>query len=107
MVTDFYNNVYKVCKKVPKGKVTTYGAIAKKLGCKAYRAVGRAMNKNPNGLLNCQDKNMVPCHRVVASSGHLHGFAHGLKAKARLLRKEGIKVKNNRIVDFDKVLFRF
>ncbi len=50
---------------------------------------------------------MVPCHRVVASSGHLHGFAHGLKAKAELLRKEGVEVKNNKIVDFEKVLVRF
>lgn len=107
MVTKFQNKVYNVCKEVPKGKVTTYGAIAKKLGSKAYRAVGRAMNKNPNGLLNCQDKNMVPCHRVVASNGHLHGFAHGLKAKAGLLRKEGIKIKNDRIENFDKVLYKF
>jgi len=107
MVTEFYNKVYKVCKKVPKGKVTTYGAIAKKLKSKAYRAVGRAMNKNPNGLLSCKGKNMVPCHRVVASNGHLHGFAHGLKKKAELLKKEGIEIKNNRIKDFEKVLYRF
>mgnify|MGYP001489111439 CR=1 FL=1 len=107
MITEFYDKVYKVCKKVPKGKVTTYGAIARKLGSKAYRAVGRAMNQNPNGLLRCKGKNMVPCHRVVGSSGSLVGFAHGLKAKARLLRKEGIKIKNNKIIDFEKVLFRF
>ena len=106
-IPKFYERVYKVCKKVPKGKVTTYGTIAKKLGSKAYRAVGRAMNKNPYGLLRCKGKNMVPCHRVVASSGHLHGFAHGLKAKAMLLRKEGVEVKNNKIIDFEKVLFRF
>jgi len=103
----FYENVYRICKKVPKGKVTTYGAIAKKLGSKAYRAVGTAMNKNNYGILNCQDKNMVPCHRVVASTAHLHGFAHGLKKKAELLRKEGIKIKNNKIEDFDKVLIKF
>ncbi len=106
-ITKFQKRVYKLCKKVPKGKVTTYKALAKKIGSKAYRAVGTSMNKNPYGILNCKGKNMVPCHRVVGSSGNLVGFAHGLKKKAELLRKEGIKIKNNKIVDFNKVLFRF
>lgn len=104
MVTEFQKKVYKICKKVPKGKVITYKALAEKLGNKAYRAVGRAMNKNPYGILKCKGKNMVPCHRVVGSNGHLVGFAHGLKKKAELLRKEGINIKNNRIEDFDNVL---
>ena len=103
----FYEKVYKICKKVPKGKVTTYKALSEKLGSKAYRAVGTAMNKNPYGILNCSGKNMVPCHRVVGSSGDLVGFAHGLRKKAELLRKEGIEVKNNKIVYFDKVLYKF
>ncbi len=104
--SDLYEKVYELCKKVPKGKVTTYKILAEKLGTNAYRAVGAAMNKNPNGILNCSGRNMVPCHRVVASSGHLHGFAHGLRKKAELLKKEGIEVKNNKIVDFDKVLVK-
>ena len=103
----FYEKEYEICRKVPKGKVTTYKALAEKLGSKAYRAVGTAMNKNPYGILNCKGKNMVPCHRVVGSSGDLVGFAHGLKKKAELLKKEGIKIKDNKIVDFNKVLFRF
>jgi len=106
-IPDFYNELYKVCRKVPKGKVTTYKALASKLGSKAYRAVGTAMNKNPHGILRCKGKNMVPCHRVVGSSGNLVGFAYGLRKKAELLRKEGIKIKNNKIEDFEKVLFRF
>ena len=65
------------------------------------------MNKNPYGILNCKGKNIVPCHRVVGSSGDLVGFAHGLKKKAELLKKEGIKIKDNKIVEFNKVLFRF
>jgi len=105
--TEFYQKVYELCRKVPKGKVTTYKILAEKLGTKAYRAVGTAMNKNPYGILNCSGKNMVPCHRVISNSGHLHGFAHGLKKKAELLEKEGIKVVKDKIVDFDKVLFRF
>ena len=82
--------------------------LAEVAGTKAYRAVGNAMNKNPYGILNCQQHDrMVPCHRVVNSKGYLHGFAHGLKKKAELLTKEGIKIKDNRIVDFENVLFKF
>ena len=104
---NFNQKIYNLLKKVPKGKVTTYKALAEAAGTRAYRAVGNAMNKNPYGILNCRGKSMVPCHRVVASSGHLHGFAHGLKKKKELLEKEGIKIKDNKIVDFEKVLFGF
>lgn len=104
----FNEKIWKLCKKVPKGKVTTYKLLAEAAGTKAYRAVGNAMNKNPNGLLTRgYGEKMVPCHRVVGSSGDLVGFAHGLKKKTELLRKEGIKVKKNRIVDFERVLYGF
>jgi len=106
-IPEFYRKVYEICRKVPSGKVSTYKALAEKLNSKAYRAVGTAMNKNPYGILNCKGKKMVPCHRVVGSSGNLVGFAHGLKKKAELLRKEGIRIKNNKIESFDKVLFRY
>lgn len=106
-IPEFYRKIYALCRKIPKGKVTTYKILAEKLGTKAYRAVGAAMNLNPYGILNCNGKDMVPCHRVVASSGHLHGFAHGLKKKAELLEKEGIKVVTDKIADFEKVLFKF
>ncbi|MBW2976840.1 MGMT family protein [Candidatus Woesearchaeota archaeon] len=96
MVTDFQKRVYALCKKVPKGKATTYKAIAKKMGIKAYRAVGMALNKNPFSD--------VPCHRVVGSNGHLTGFASGLRKKEALLRKEGIKVRNFRVEEFERVL---
>ena len=102
----FYEKVYEICRKVPEGKVTTYKALAKKLGSKAYRAVGTAMNKNPYGILNCKGKNMVTCHRVVGSDASVVGFSNGLKKKKELLRKEGIKIKNNKIEDFDKVLYK-
>ena len=106
-IPEFYRKVYALCKKIPKGKVTTYKILAEKLGTKAYRAVGAAMNRNPYGILNCNGKDMVPCHRVVASSGHLHGFAHGLRKKAELLRKEGIEIKNGKIMRLGKVLVKF
>ena len=100
MVTKFQKRVYELCKKVPRGKVITYKAISEKMGSRAYRAVGMALNMNPFAP-------KVPCHRVVGSNGHFVGFASGLKKKVEMLRKEGIKVKNNKIIDFDKVLFRF
>jgi len=106
-IPKFYEKIFEICRKVPRGRVATYKALANKLNSKAYRAVGAAMNRNPYGIMNCKGKNMVPCHRIVASSGHLHGFAHGLKKKAELLKKEGIKIKDNKIENFDEVLIKF
>ena len=96
----FADKVYKLCRKIPKGKVSTYKAIAKAMKTKAYRAVGQALRCNPYAP-------EVPCHRVVGSNGHLTGFAHGLKKKAELLKREGVNIKNFEILDFDKALFRF
>jgi len=104
---NFNERIWKLCKRVPKGKVTTYKELAQAANSKAYRAVGNAMNRNPYGILECSTQSMVPCHRVVDSTGHLHGFAHGLKSKAKLLKKEGIQIKNNKIVAFEEVLYKF
>ena len=95
----FFEKCYSLLRKVPKGKVTTYKELAQALHTRAYRAVGNAMNKNPYAP-------HVPCHRVVASDGKLGGYAFGLKKKIEMLRKEGVNVKNDKIVDFEKVLFR-
>jgi len=96
----FADKVYEFTKKIPRGKVTTYKKIAKALNCKAYRAVGTALNKNPYAPI-------VPCHRVVKSSGEIGGFASGTRNKIKLLKKEGIKIKDNKIVDFKNVFFKF
>ena len=103
MEKTFNERCYEILRKVPKGKLTTYKAIAVKLKSKAYRAVGRAMNKNPHGFSSGGD---VPCHRVVGSNGDLVGFASGLKKKTEMLRKEGIKVRNGK-VDLRKYGFKF
>ena len=97
MPTKFQNKVYELCSKVPKGKVTTYKAIAEAMGTKAYRAVGQALNRNPYAP-------KVPCHRVISSDGSLGGFATGIKNKAKLLKKEGIKIKNSRIEDKKRII---
>jgi len=91
--------------KIPRGKVTTYGLIAKKLDTEAYRAVGNACRNNPYAP-------RVPCHRVVKSDGTIGGFAGKTKGKTvqnkiELLRREKVQVKNGKIVDFEKVLFRY
>jgi methylated-DNA-[protein]-cysteine S-methyltransferase len=86
----FNEQVWAVCARVPKGKVTTYAAIARKLGTQAYRAVGNAMNKNPYAP-------KVPCHRVVGSDGSLTGFAAGIEKKKRLLKAEGVEFVNGKV----------
>jgi len=95
----FSERCYKVLKKVPRGKVTTYQEIAHALNTKAYRAVGNAMNKNPHAP-------EVPCHRVVKANGMVGGFASGTKKKIQMLKKEGVKIKNNKI-DLKKCLYKF
>ena len=102
-----YEKIWELAKKIPKGRVATYKILAEAAGTKAYRAVGAALNKNPYGILQCKTNKMVPCHRVVGSNGHLHGFANGLKKKKELLEKEGIKIENNKIIEFEKVVFKF
>ena len=87
---NFNQKVWAVCAGVPKGKVTTYAAIAKRLGTQAYRAVGNALNKNPYAP-------KIPCHRVVGSDGSLTGFAGGLDKKKRLLQAEGVRFANGKV----------
>jgi methylated-DNA-[protein]-cysteine S-methyltransferase len=100
----FNDRVYGLCKKIPKGKVSSYGEIAKALDTKAFRAVGQALKRNPYAPV-------VPCHRVVKSDGSIGGFSgsdlENIKKKISILRKEGIEVKNNKVVNFQRKLFFF
>jgi O-6-methylguanine DNA methyltransferase len=102
---NFDERVWKLMEKIPRGRVTTYGQIARKLNTKAYRAVGNACRKNPYAP-------RVPCHRVVRSDGTIGGFGgktsgKNVGGKMQLLRGENVEVRNGRVVDFEKVLFRF
>lgn len=85
--------------KIPRGKLTTYGALAARLGS-GPRAVGQALGTNPFLV-------RLPCHRVVKSDGSLGGYVKGIKNKKLLLRKEGIKIKKNKIVNLKNYLVRF
>ena len=92
--------VYKKLLEVPRGMVTTYGELAKAVGIKnGQRVIGRIMNKNPYPVI-------VPCHRVIKSDGKIGEYAWGEKIKISMLSKEGVKIKNGKIVDL-KMIYRF
>jgi methylated-DNA-protein-cysteine methyltransferase-like protein len=94
---DFFQMVYQVVRLIPKGRVTSYGAIAAYLGAKtSSRLVGYAMN----GAHNVKPK--VPAHRVVNRNGLLtgkHHFATPFEMQ-ELLAKEKVKVENDKVVEF-------
>ena len=94
---NFFDMVYQVAREIPYGRVTSYGAIAKYLGAaRSARMVGWAMNSS-----SAKD---VPAHRVVNRVGVLTGKHHfgGTNLMQQLLENEGIQVKDNQIVDFQK-----
>jgi methylated-DNA-[protein]-cysteine S-methyltransferase len=83
-VPDFHRQVLRELALVPFGEVTTYGALAAKVGKpSAARAIGGAMNRNPIPIV-------LPCHRVIGANGSLTGYAGGLDRKVQLLRLEGV-----------------
>lgn len=95
--TNFFDLVYQVARLVPKGRVTSYGAIARYLGAaRSARMVGWAMNAAHT------QRPKVPAHRVVNSKGLLSGKHHfgAPDVMQKLLEKEGVKVKEDTVVDF-------
>lgn len=100
VVVGFEEEVLELCKKIPKGKVTTYKEIAIALNCPlAVRAVGNALNKNPELI-------KVPCHRVVCFNGHIGDYVNGQNQKAVILQSEGVEIIDD-FIDLDKFGFRF
>jgi methylated-DNA-[protein]-cysteine S-methyltransferase len=87
----FHEKVWALITRIPEGRVTTYAEIARALGSRGYRAVGHALNRNPYAP-------QVPCHRVVGSTGALTGFAGGLPKKERMLKSEGVEVRDGKVV---------
>jgi methylated-DNA-[protein]-cysteine S-methyltransferase len=83
--TEFQKEVWRALATIPFGETRSYGEIARQIGRpKAVRAVGAANGRNPISII-------VPCHRVIGSSGKLTGFAGGLETKAFLLKTESEK----------------
>ncbi|PIS09088.1 cysteine methyltransferase [Candidatus Beckwithbacteria bacterium CG10_big_fil_rev_8_21_14_0_10_34_10] len=104
-MSPFSKKVYQLTKQVPKGKVTTYKQIAKALNTKAYQEVGQALRNNPYAP-------KVPCHRVIKTNGLIGGFNGKTKGKEilkkiSLLKKEGVKIKENKVLNFKTILFTF
>jgi len=96
----FFDKVYETVRKIPYGKVTSYGAIAKAIGSpQSSRMVGWAMN-NAHTV-----QPWVPAHRVVNRNGMLTGKHHfgGEKVMQELLESEGISIKNDKIVNLTEV----
>ena len=98
--TKFSSRCYNLVSKVPIGKITTYGEIARILNTKGYRAVGNAMANNPNLFT-------IPCHRVIKSDGSIGQYSKGENSKIKLLIKEGIPITNGKIKDLSKYIFTF
>ena len=93
--------IYRKLLQVPAGYVTTYGDLAKSINLKnGQRLVGQIMKKNPFPVI-------IPCHRVIKSDGTVGGYAYGTERKNYMLTKEGLKINNNKILDFKNNLFHF
>lgn len=92
--TDFRLKVWKELLKIPYGEVTTYGAIAKKVGGDkmSARAVGGVVGHNPISII-------VPCHRVIGEGGKLIGYSGGMEKKIKLLQIEGIDTNKLNVKD--------
>ena len=96
----FFQRVFEVVKKIPYGRVTSYGAIAEYLGMKgSSRMVGWAMNASHTAEDN------IPAHRVVNRNGDLTGKFHFASPDLmeELLLSEGVQIKNDRVVDFKNI----
>jgi methylated-DNA-[protein]-cysteine S-methyltransferase len=96
-VTPFQRRVYECVRRIPAGRVSTYGAIAAALGHGSARAVGQALRRNPFAP-------RVPCHRVIASDGSPGGFVGErvgppLRRKLNLLASEGVTFREGRLAD--------
>ena len=98
----FFENVYEAVQLIPRGKVATYGQIARMIGApRSSRAVGYALHANPR-------PGVIPCHRVVNREGRLApAFAFGgPEIQARLLESEGVEVSEDFTVDLEKYLWQ-
>ena len=93
------DSVYTLTSQIPKGKVSTYGHLAKALRKpNASRAIGKILNCNPYPIT-------IPCHRVVYANGTIGGYYRGHNEKINLLSVEGIVIVNRKISNFKEILF--
>ena len=97
--TEFEKAVLMATLEIPKGKVSTYKRIAKRIGRpNAYRAVGNALHKNPLAPI-------IPCHRVIRSDGSIVGDERSVRERKQRLLEEGIPVSGNKVRLSEEILF--
>jgi len=100
-VSDFDRQVYAVIRQVPRGRLATYGQVARVLGRPgAARAVGNALHKNPWAP-------DIPCHRIIKANGDIGGYVQGRQVKTSLLASEGINIKDGQVINFNRYLIHF
>ena len=97
MPTAFQSRVYEVVRRIPRGRVATYGEVASAIGCGSCRAIGQALKRNP-------DAPRIPCHRVIASNLGIGGFqgqsqGAAITEKRRRLKAEGVRFQNGKLED--------
>ncbi|HMW38236.1 MAG: MGMT family protein [Saprospiraceae bacterium] len=97
----YYDEVYDIVRSIPKGRVSSYGAISAFLSLGSARMVGWALNQLKG------TKHKVPAHRVVNSQGILSGANNfvGSPGMKGLLEKEGVEVRNNRVLNFNEIFW--
>ena len=101
-ITPFARRVYDALLRVPAGRVITYAALGRRIGCRSPRAIGQALRANPFAP-------QVPCHRVIASDLSPGGFqgeraGAALARKLRLLASEGVEFHRGRLADPSRVI---
>ncbi|RLG14543.1 MAG: cysteine methyltransferase [Candidatus Nanohalarchaeota archaeon] len=100
-MTNFSKKVLDLTKQIPKGKITTYKQLATAAGNpEASRAAGSALNKNALLVI-------IPCHHVIKSTGEIGGYSGGKEKKLALLKKEGIPIKEGKIINLKHYLHKF
>ena len=104
-ITPFQQRVYDATCRIPAGRVTTYGLLARHLGCRSAQAVGQALRRNPFAP-------QVPCHRVIAADLRMGGFCGArdgaqIRRKQRLLAQEGVRFDDQGRLSEARRVFRF
>lgn len=93
--------IYKKLLQVPRGQITTYGELSKSVGLKnGQRLIGKIMSNNPYPVI-------IPCHRVILSTGKIGGYVFGENVKTKMLSDEGIQIENGKIIDLKNKLYSF
>ena len=100
MISDFAKNCYELLRQIPQGRVTTYKIIAEKLEVKSYRAVGKSVGAN-------RDIPATPCRRVINLMASLVAMHLGIDKKIEILAKEGIQIVDGKVINFEKIIYKF